>query len=514
MITLISPPSLKTFSGLQMQTPNPPVGLAYIAASVKEAGFAYQVIDGTGESLDAIRPYADRPDLMLQGLSFEQILARIPASSEVIGISCMFSSLWPITRRLGEHIRAKFPAALMVLGGEHGTAVPDHVLATSPFDVVVLGEGEETFVNLLKARAARQPFHGIKGIAFRDGAEIVNTGLSARRRDVDAIPLPDWDSFPIEEYTLRHQSNGLNLGRTMPLVATRGCPFKCTFCSSPGMWTQRWVPRDPKLVADEIELYYKKYGATNMDFQDLTAVVKRQWIIDFTRELIDRGLNITWQMPSGTRSEMVDEEVADLLYRSGCRALGFAPESGSPETLKRIKKQVNLDKMMISMRAAVKRGLKLSCFIVIGFPDDTPATVKESLKFIRKMALLGVYDVQVSKFVPYPGSELFKRLLDEGKIKLDDEFYLSSIDWYTRKATSYAEAFSSVRLFWTMLWMLVNFYVISFSCRPLRTARTLVKAIFTGIEETRYARWFIDIFYTRRHWRRLARKAASGSLSN
>jgi radical SAM superfamily enzyme YgiQ (UPF0313 family) len=495
-----------------MQTPNPPVGLAYIAASVKEAGFAYHVIDGTGEALDSIHPYADRTDLMIQGLSLEEIVGRIPAGTNLVGIGCLFSSLWPITRRLAEGIRARFPQALLVLGGEHGTALPEHVLETSPFDVVVLGEGEETFVNVIRAHAAGESFHRIAGVAFRDGDKIVNTGLSVRRKDVDAIPLPDWDSLPIREYMARHQSNGINLGVSMPLVATRGCPFKCTFCSSPGMWTQRWVPRDPKLVADEIELYHKKYGATNFDFQDLTAIVKRQWILDFTRELIDRGLNITWQMPSGTRSEVFDTEVAGLLYKSGCRALGFAVESGSPEMLKIIKKQVNLDRMVVSIRAAVSRGLKLSCFIVIGFPDDTPATVKQSLKFIRKMAWLGVYDVQVSKFVPYPGSELFRRLLNEGKIKLDDEFFVSAMDFFSNKAPSYADAISSTRLFWSMLWLLLNFYVISFGCRPFRTLRALSKAIFMGIEETRYARWFIDVVYTRRHWRKLAKQAARGAV--
>lgn len=509
MITLINPPGIKTFSGLQMHTPNPPLGLAYMAAAVKAAGFPCHVIDGTAEALDGISPYPDRSDFMAQGLSFEEIVRRIPPESDAIGISCMFSTLWPLTNRLAMRIRERFPAALMVLGGEHGTAVPENVLATSPFDVVVLGEGEETFVNLLQARARGTPFQEVGGITFRDGGRVVSTGLSARKRDLDAIPLPDWDSFPIEEYISRHQINGVNLGRSMPILGTRGCPFKCTFCSNPGMWTQRWLPRDPKLLADEMELYIRKYRATNFDFQDLTAIVKRQWIVDFCRELIGRNLNITWQMPSGTRSEVFDEEVADLLYRSGCRALAFAPESGSREILKIVKKQVNLDRMLVSMRVAVKRGLNLSCFIVIGFPDDTPATLRQTLKLIRRMAVLGVHDVAVSKFVPYPGSELFLRLQREGKIQLNDQFFVSPMDFYTKEAPSYADAVSTSRLYWTMIWMFVNFYVLSFAVRPLRVLRILTKAIRTGTEETRYAKWFTDLLYTRPRWRKLANKAAN-----
>lgn len=509
MITLINPPGIKTFSGLQMHTPNPPLGLAYISAALREAGFAHHVIDGTGEALDAVSPYPDRADFMVQGLTLDEIVRRVHPDTDVVGVSCMFSTLWPLTHRVAAAVREKFPDALFVLGGEHGTAVPEHVLASSPFDVVVLGEGEETFVELLKARAAGRPLSSVKGIAFREAdGRVTTTGLSARRRDVDAIPLPAWDAFPIGEYITRHQTNGINLGRSMPMLGTRGCPFQCTFCSNPGMWTQRWIARDPRRLADEMALYVAKYGVSNFDFQDLTAIVKRQWIVDFCRELIARDLRITWQMPSGTRAEVFDEEVADLLYRSGCRALAFAPESGSKTILKAVKKQVDLDHMLTAMRAAVRRGLKLSCFIVIGFPDDTPATLRQTLSLIRRMAVLGVYDVAVSKFVPYPGSELFRRLQREGKIQLDDAFFVSPMDFYTARAPSYADAVSSRRLYWTMVWFFVNFYVISFALRPWRVVRALGRAVFTGVEETRYAKWFVDVLFTRRRWRRLAGGAA------
>src|SRR5438132_10722446 len=165
MITLINPPGLKSFSGLQMHTPNPPLGLAYIAGAIKDAGFPYAVIDGTGESLNAISPYPARADFMIQGLSFEEIVQRIPNTMRLIGLSCMFSTLWPLTRDLAACIRRCFPDAILVLGGEHGTAVPELVLRSSSFDIVVLGEGEETFVRLAKAISADQPWQHLPGIA-------------------------------------------------------------------------------------------------------------------------------------------------------------------------------------------------------------------------------------------------------------------------------------------------------------------------------------------------------------
>ena len=504
MITLINPPGLKSFSGLQMHTPNPPQGHAYIAGALKAAGLRYTVVDATGDALDQISVYPARTDFMLQGLGFDEIIGRIPADTHLIGLTCMFSTLWPLTRDLAQHIRKSFPDALIVLGGEHGTAVSELVLRTSAINLVVLGEGEETMVRVAERVASGQSWRDVPGIAYFDEDQFRSNGLSARIRVVDDVALPDWDSFPIENYISRHQINGINLGRAMPLLSTRGCPYQCTFCSSPGMWTTRYVPRDPIKVVDEIALYAERHKITNIDFQDLTAVVKRQWVIEFCHELIKRDLNVTWQMPSGTRSEVFDEEVADLLYQSGCRALAFAPESGAPEILEKVKKQVDLDHMLTAMRVALRRGFKLSCFLVIGFPDDTPTTLRKTLHLIRRMAVLGVYDVSVSKFVPYPGSQLFKQLQQSGQLEMDDVFFLSPMDFYSRKAPSYSPHISTQRLFFSMLWFYTNFYVVSFACRPLRTARILIKAVATGTEETRFAKWLNDFLFVRRRWRKTA----------
>jgi radical SAM superfamily enzyme YgiQ (UPF0313 family) len=506
-VTLINPPGTKSFSGLQMHVPNPPIGLAYIAAALKAAGIAYAMVDGAGAALDRVSPYPGRDDFLVQGLPLDEIVARIPPHTTVVGFGCMFSTLWPLTRMVAERVRAAFPDVLLVLGGEHGTAVPETVLRSSPFDVVVLGEGEETFVSLLDAHGRGAPLSEVKGIAFLSDDAMVDTGLSARRRTVDDIPLPDWDSLPIEDYISRHQMNGVNLGRSMPLLATRGCPYQCTFCSNPGMWTQRWIARDPRKVVDEIALYVAKYRVTNFDFQDLTAIVKRQWAIDFCNEIIARGLKITWQMPSGTRSETFDDEVADLLYRSGCRALAFAPESGDEALLAEVKKQVKLDKLLEAVRVALKRGLNLSCFFVIGFPGETDETMDRTLALVRRLAIMGVHDVSVTKFVPYPGSQLFQQLQQSGRIHLDDAFFVSPMDFYTQEAPSYSDNVSTSRLYWMMIWMFVNFYVLSGLTHPFRTLRILFKAVVYGKEETRYAKWFVDRIHTRRKWRKLQQQS-------
>ena len=154
----------------------------------------------------------------------------------------------------------------------------------------------------------------------------------------------------------------------MPMMASRGCPYQCTFCSNPSMWTTRWIPRDPDLLLDEMQFYQKKYGAENFDFYDLTAIVKKSWIVDFCRKIEERGLSFTWQLPSGTRTEAIDGEVASLLYRSGCRNMSYSPESGSPAVLRRIKKKIHPDSVIGSISEATKNGMNIKCNIIFGFP--------------------------------------------------------------------------------------------------------------------------------------------------
>jgi radical SAM superfamily enzyme YgiQ (UPF0313 family) len=236
-------------------------------------------------------------------------------------------------RELLHKLRAAFPKVAIVCGGEHFTAVPELSMEQAPIDFLVLGEGEETAVALFRALELGLDHAVIPGIVYRaaDGTVQKNPRRD-RIKNVDQIPWPAWEYFDIEAYSSNRLVSGIYYGKTVPILATRGCPYQCTYCSSPNMWTTRWFAREPKDVIDEIETYHKRYGATNFPFQDLTAILKRDWVVDFCNEVERRGLKITWQLPAGTRSEIIDEEVASLLVRSGCRSLNFAPESGSERT--------------------------------------------------------------------------------------------------------------------------------------------------------------------------------------
>ncbi len=503
-VCLINPPGTKTISGIQGNNPNPPIGLAYIAAAIRQAGHRVTLIDATGEAMDQVKPMDQRPDILVQGLSPEQIVARIPPDTDVVAIGCSFSSLWLVSRDILELVHRSRPGVPLIMGGEHPSALPEHVVQTSAADICVIGEGDETIVELLAAIEQRRPLHDVAGIVFREGEQIIRTAPRKRMMKINHLPLPAWDLFPMEEYISRKQNSGLYQGRAMPLLATRGCPYRCTFCSSPSMWGNKYAMRDPVQVVDEMQLYMARYGATDFHLQDLTAIVNKRWILEFCNELIRRKLDIVWQLPSGTRCEAIDDEVCAKLAATGCKNLTFAPESGSEKIRQAVRKQVNMERMMASIRAALRHKLGLDCFIVIGVPQETTETLRETLRFVRRLAWIGVQDVGISMFVPYPGSTLFKELTDAGRITMDDGYFLTCMDYCSEEGyqACYAGALTPRQLYRWLIWLFLNFYILSFIFHPIRTAVTLGRFLLTGREESRYTKWFRDRIKTRRRWRK------------
>ncbi len=474
-ITLIRPPILvPKWSDSGPVTP--PIGPAYLAASLRQAGHETVILDSVGESPFQITPLYDDKFLAI-GLTNAQIVERVLPETNLIGVSCMFSQDWPAIYDLIALLRRKHPDIQIVVGGEHVTAVREATLESCPeIDYCVLGEGEQTLIDLVQSLEQHSPIDQVAGLLYRDKDGRCQAGaVRPRIADIDSIPRPAWDLVPMEQYLANNLSFGVDRGRSMPILATRGCPFRCTFCSSPDMWTTRWTARDPRDVLDEIESYMRDYSATNFDFYDLTAIVKRDWIVEFCSLIIEKGLNITWQLPSGTRSEAIDAEVTRLLYESGCRNMTYAPESGSPALLKRIKKKVDLGNMQESIRAALRNGINLKLNIIFGLPGETRCELWETMRFVAKMGWIGVHDTSISMFSPYPGSALYADLRKEGKIpELSTEYYLS-LGMYKdfTQCTSYAAGIGALELAISRLFGLSLFYAIQYLRRPARLYNTV-----------------------------------------
>jgi radical SAM superfamily enzyme YgiQ (UPF0313 family) len=485
-VVLVRPPMVVAASSLATHGPTPPTGLAYIAAVLRDAGHRIAVIDAAGEAIERYVEI-DTPigPLRRVGLSPAEVVERIPPGTAVIGVTLMFFHEWPQVREIVELARVRAPDAVIVVGGETATAFSDWMFEqTDCIDHIVRGEGELTALALVDRIAAGQRTDDIDGLVSRERSPEAEAGLLPTRiRDLAQIPRPAWDLFPLEEYW-KHPFFGVDRGRSMPILATRGCPYKCSFCSAPQMWTTRYKVRDPEDVADEIADYVRRYGIRNVNFVDLTPITKRQWTLDFCDALDRNHLDLTWQLPIGTRSEVLDEEVLTRLWETGCRNVVYAPETGSKRMVDVFDKRVDLDHVLESVATAHRIGLKTHVSIIIGHPDETWNDLWQSLRFMIRAARIGCDDAAAIMFCPYPGSRDFDRLLAEGRLRIDEASYYVGLGRSSSAVTSFNDRISGRQLRTAQLAMMAAFYATALALRPRRIL-SFLRSQFTG-EETTY----------------------------
>ena len=213
---------------------------------------------------------------------------------------------------------------------------------------------------------------------------------------------------------------------------------------------------------------------TNVDFYDLTAIIKREWILAFCAELERRGLTITYQLPTGTRSEVLDAEVLAALHRTGCRNICYAPESGSPVTLARIKKKIRPERMLASLRAATGLGIVVKTNLMIGFPGETRGQLWETVRFGITLAWLGVEDIPLFPFIPYPATALYDELRAAGQVPPQSDEYFARLGYGDLdSAQSFSRHVTSRELGWVRIVGMLLFLLVGYVRFPRRIVRTI-----------------------------------------
>ena len=464
----------------------PSIGLAYIAGYIEKHGIKPILVDGIAQGLNRVWPNPKYPGYVCHGLTFEEISNQIPPDVDVIALSNMFSGEWPVQRDLIQYLKKQFPHALFVAGGEHITALTEYVLEDCPeLNCCVLGEGERTFLDVLETYAKGESLETVGGIAYKDSnGNYVLNDAQPRIRELDSIPWPKWPKGHLEKFWEAGKSFGVQVGRDMPINVSRGCPYRCTFCSNPTMWTTRYILRDVEDVINEIKSYIKKYDIDSLQFYDLTAIAKKRWAMEFSKRLKEEGIKLKWSLPSGTRSEVLDEEVLSSIQSVGCSYLVYAPESGSKKTLEKIKKRISLDNLTKSIVTAHKLGIVTRGNLIIGFPGETRREIFATILYGFKLAFLGVDEIPLNIYSAYPGSELFRDLQKEGKIKLSDSYFLGltslNSDFGKLNPMTMNENIGPRELaIYRLLAMLLN-YSIGYITRPKRIWRTISNVFGRG----------------------------------
>ena len=462
----------------------PPIGLAYLAGYLISKNLSVSIIDSIGEGLDKRNKLEKYAGFYSHGLSDIEIMQRIPKDTDLIGFQAMFSGEWPPNRDLLLKIKKNFPKAIIVLGGEHSSALPEFIFKDCPVvDYIIHGEGERSFFNLIDGLNNKVKSENINGVSFLNSEKKYTLGNSKDRiKDLDEIPWPHWPEGMLERYWTAGKSHGVLTERDMPMIASRGCPYQCTFCSNPQMWTTRYILRDPYEVIKEIKFYKEKYNITSVQFYDLTAITKKSWILEFTKELLKQKFKIFWSLPAGTRSEVLDNETLDLVKRSGCHYLVYAPESGSQRTLDKVKKRITIQKITESMYIAKKVGLTLRANLILGFPGEKRVDVIKTIIYGWKISFNGIDEVAYFLFSAYPGSEIFNNLLKDRKVFLNDDYFLelTSLNgkFNTLDPKTYNESMSSKELaIYRTVGMSIA-YLLGYIRYPKRIFRTISNVFF------------------------------------
>lgn len=420
-VTLISPP--QNFSKTQ-ETAGvvPPLGLAYLAAVLDPQKYQVKIIDAIGEKYWQTYTWRDHG---LRGMTFDEILDVVPQDTTVLGISNLYTFAFFVASEIARRVKERYPHIVVVFGGAHPTVMTAQTMARPEVDFVILSEGEYSFRALLDAIGQGGGWENIDGLAFRkDGKTIINPKTKFVK-NLDEIPFPRRDLLPMQNYFEAKEPHGsANRERWTTMIATRGCPYCCTFCNTPQIWQRRWRPRSPRNVVDEIVQLQNDYGIEEIHFEDESLTTDPQWAIRFSEELKNRNVAVLWQTSNGVRAESITEKTLDLMVSAGCTQVTVAAESGSPRILKEVMdKKLDLQAVVRAVKLARKRPVFIACYFMLGLPDERISDVFKSIRLAVRLAFWGADEVVFSVFSPLPGSRLLHRLVDEGKVHVGEQFF-------------------------------------------------------------------------------------------
>lgn len=351
----------------------PPVGIAYVEEFVRAHGVATEAID------------------MTLGFSQRDLLARVERMRPAMVGFTVMTYQYEVTYGLMRAIKARFPDIRIVAGGPHVSAFDGEVLLQcDAIDYAVSGEGELPLRDLCLGA----PLESITGLFWRDGETIRAGAPRQTLRELEILPFPRFESYPLARYTDELEIN-----------TSRGCPYGCLFCAVSSIMGQRMRYRSVASVGDEIEYHYAR-GTRTFQFGDDNFLGKRERVFAIIEEIERRGLNgLTLRCGQGIRADLLDRELLLAMRRAGFRQIGIGVESASDPVLKTIRKGVGVARIETAIALACELGFEVSLFFVIGTPGETLADVDASIALARKYPIMKAFFFNL---IPFPGTRLFK----------------------------------------------------------------------------------------------------------
>jgi len=396
----------------------PDVGLGYLVTALRGKA-------GNDVSIDL-----KIDDLNLSDEQFKDFLTS--HSYDVIGMKIHAVAVGSAQRTI-RLIRQWSPKSVIVLGGPQPTGDAENILNYIPADYAFEGEAEIGFPlfikELLDNRLNSDNCRKIPGLIWRENGSI-HCNPPTEAQDLDVLGSPAWDLMEPKRFT-NHHGRYSKHSLAAPVFTTRGCPFKCVFCS---LGSSKFRKRSIDLVLSELKILHDVYEIKEFNVLDANCAYEKKHIIDFCKALISKGPHIPWRVPGGIRLTSISEEVLEWMKKSGCYQIWVGIESGSERVLKQIKKGLSLDEVERKVRLIKKFGIDVGGFFVIGFPGETKKEIDATVALAKKLPLSYA---TFAIYCPEAGSELYNELKKQGRLndlnfnELDARKYRNNFSEYS-----------------------------------------------------------------------------------
>lgn len=356
-----------------------------------------------------------------------------------------------------------------ICGGPHPTALPEESLIGSEIDIAIVGEGEQTLLELLQG----VPKSSIKGIFYKEADKIISTGPRQFIDDLDSLPFPDISLYDLSKY---HCSGLVSRGSpVLHLETSRGCPSNCSFCNK-SIFRRQFRMKSAQRVVEEMK-YFIKNGAKELRIIDDQFATNLHRAKEICRLIIKEKINIPWNLANGVRVDCVDQEFLDLAKKAGCYQVGIGFESGDQNSLNSIDKGINLEQSARCMAMVRKSGLESVGFFMLGLPTDTEESLKKTINFaVRMMPTFAKTTITI----PFPGTRLFEQYEQAGRIK--------TRDWSRYNIHKVADVYEHPNLSQETLRKYYSLFYRSFYLNP----RFLWMRLFKSFQEHTFWR---DVYY-------------------
>jgi len=395
-ILLINPPytnfeGMKESGGHMMS-----LGLAYLASYLRK---------NTNCQISIL-------DTEVRGLNYQEIKQEIKkGDADIIGITCL-TPVMPHVFKIAKIIKEEInPKSVIVAGGIHPTALPEETIKNPFIDFVVVGEGEITLYELVKAIEEKEcNFKKINGLYFKQNNIIISTPPRELISDIDEIPFPARDLFDLDLY-YNAPTKKVSSEPAGPILTSRGCAFNCIHCISRKIWKRTPRFRSIPNIMKELEECVYKFGIKEINIYDDTFTLNQDRAMKICDEIIKRKLDIFWV--SFSRVNTISEKLAKKMYEAGCRKISFGLESGSQKILDLMRKQATIEMGKKAVKTITKQGILAHASFMFGNLGETEKTIKETIKFAKSLPLDNATFFITS---PVPGTDLYEIAKKEGFI--------------------------------------------------------------------------------------------------